>query len=293
MSTSPDRTPWVPVATRLSRSQARLMALALAAKDIPYRVLRSARGFRVLVPEHHAPAAQTEIAAMRSELDQPPMEPPPPRSGTNTVFLPLLAEGIFGLVTTHVLPLTTIPRSVWIDIGSAKAHAIQDGELWRAVTALTLHADGAHLIANLAAGALFVVMAARRFGAGLTWLAITLAAAMANLLVAWFLGSPHDAIGFSTAVFAAVGLAAWSNERRLSTTVAIGLALLALLGMGGENTDLASHVAGLITGLMAGGILKRWAPRTRALDALLFGAALLLPVSAWVLALRAATPPIP
>jgi membrane associated rhomboid family serine protease len=285
MLASPDRTPWIPVATPLSRSQARLIALALAAKDIPYRVLRSAHGFRVLVPEPQALAARAEITAMEHEISAHPPASPSSRSLPNAVFLPLLAEGVFGLITTHVLPLTTIPRSLWITAGSAKAQAIQGGEIWRAVTALTLHADGAHLIANLAAGALFVAMAARRFGAGLTWLATLLAASTANLLAAWVLGSPHDSIGFSTAVFAAVGLAAWGSERRLPTIVAIGLALLALLGMGDEDTDLAAHVAGLITGLMAGGILKRCAPLARALDTCLLGTALLLPVIAWMLAL--------
>lgn len=277
--------PWVSVTTQLSRSQARLIALALAAKDIPYRALRSAHGFRILVPEHHAPAAHAEIMAMRSELAQQSNAPHPPRSQGDLVFLPLLAEGIFGLVSTHILPLTTIPRSLWITAGSAQAQAIENGELWRAMTALTLHADGGHLIANLAAGALFFAMAAHRFGAGLTWLATLLAASVANLLVAFLLGSPHDSIGFSTAVFAAAGLTAWKSEHRISTIVAIGLALLAVLGMGGEDTDLAAHGAGLITGLMAGGILKPWAPLCRAMDAFFLAIALLLPAGAWILAL--------
>ena len=40
-------------------------------------------------------------------------------------------------------------------------------ELWRAVTALTLHGDVVHLVSNLVAGAGFALLVARFFGAGM------------------------------------------------------------------------------------------------------------------------------
>ena len=43
----------------------------------------------------------------------------------------------------------------WLERGAAVSRAILQGEWWRTVTALTLHADGSHIAANLATGLLF------------------------------------------------------------------------------------------------------------------------------------------
>ena len=43
----------------------------------------------------------------------------------------------------------------WLDAGALKAQAVRSGEIWRAVTALTLHFDVAHLLGNLGFGMFF------------------------------------------------------------------------------------------------------------------------------------------
>lgn len=66
----------------------------------------------------------------------------------------------------------------------------------------------------------------------------------------------HSSIGASTAVFAAVGLLATLNMlhfrqslwRRWPLPVAAALGLLALLGTGGENTDVGAHLFGFAAG---------------------------------------------
>ena len=45
----------------------------------------------------------------------------------------------------------------WIALGNAHSARILDGEWWRLVTALTLHADWLHLFSNLTLGGIFIV----------------------------------------------------------------------------------------------------------------------------------------
>lgn len=265
---------------------AREAAVALAAQGIPYRLARREDGTRILVPPAHAAQAQAELEAVLGEADSPaPPTPSAPAGAEPWAVVPLLALGVFGVVSAGAVPGCPIPRTAWLAAGSAAAEAIGQGEVWRVLTALTLHADGGHLAANLLAGGVFLHLAAQRWGAGAAWLATVLAAGAAGLLVALTLGPGHDSVGFSTAVFAAVGLTAWSRRLPPAATIALGLAFLAFLGTEGEHTDLPSHGAGLVAGLAAGALLRRVSrpgPRT---NALLLALAMALPALAWVLAL--------
>jgi rhomboid protease GluP len=52
----------------------------------------------------------------------------------------------------------------WWSAGAAQAGLIADGEWWRAVTALGLHADLSHLASNLAFGSLLGLLLAQILG---------------------------------------------------------------------------------------------------------------------------------
>ncbi len=52
----------------------------------------------------------------------------------------------------------------WLEAGAGHAAAIAHGEVWRAVTALTLHADGGHLLGNLALGSIVALLLAQVTG---------------------------------------------------------------------------------------------------------------------------------
>ena len=94
----------------------------------------------------------------------------------------------------------------WFDAGRIDGALIRNGEWWRTITALTLHADAKHLVGNLVFGVLFGIFAGRLLGSGIAWLAIVVAAAMGNAANTLLLESAHRSIGASTAVFAALGL---------------------------------------------------------------------------------------
>jgi membrane associated rhomboid family serine protease len=93
------------------------------------------------------------------------------------------------------------------------------------------------------------------------------AGAAGNVLSALVRSPEHTSIGASTAIFASIGLLAALRQARRGdqafsalrnwVPVAGGLALLAFLGLSGENTDILAHVLGFGSGIAAGWALAR------------------------------------
>ena len=186
----------------------------------------------------------------------------------------------------------------WFARGAADAARILQGELWRTVTALTLHADVAHLMSNAVAAALFLSAVSSMVGAGLGGALVLLAGAGGNLANAFVHGSPHVSVGASTAVFGAVGLLGslgLTRRRRSALSrwrawlpVAAALALLGMLGSGGQRVDIWAHLFGLLAGGVLGILCAlvtprapkwriQWACGTTALAAIIY---------CWLVALR-------
>lgn len=282
----PFHSPWRPLATGLSARLADRYALVLSATRLPHRLRRSLadpRTWEISVPESQLSRAQAEIdryLAENPDAFAPPRPSSPPRA-----WNPLAGGGVpvaLLLLLGHLI-LSEPALSRLAETGASWARPALAGEPWRALTALFLHADAAHLAANMAGLALFGGMAAQEAGWGLGWLLILLTGVLGNLANAWFhgvaavfLGLPgsgldHRSIGASTAVFGAVGLLGGS---RLSPTrgggvfdwvkslapLGAALALLAMLGMGGSeeeggrdaNVDILAHVFGWLVGLGCG-----------------------------------------
>ncbi len=188
----------------------------------------------------------------------------------------------------------------WLEAGAAQSGSMLDGEWWRAITALCLHADPAHLLANLAFGAVFLLLLAQVTGVGLAWLSMIVAGAAGNALNAVVHSAAHTSIGASTAIFSALGLLVALGQtnrpdRRSSflrywAPLVGGLTLLVLLGFGGENTDILAHVLGFFTGITAGLLLAIWKHDWRADRDLQWkcgGAAAAIVAIAWIAAAQA------
>lgn len=189
----------------------------------------------------------------------------------------------------------------WLAAGVVQSVAIRTGEAWRAVTAVTLHWDIGHLLANLGFGAVFGLFAGQLLGPGVAWSAALAAAALANLANAWIQPAAHVSAGASTLVFAMLGLLSAYAWRRRSgrgerwayrwAPLLAGIALLAFTGSAGERTDVLAHLSGFACGALAGLALAR----TRAASAAglaqsLSGAlALGLVAASWAAALAVAS----
>jgi membrane associated rhomboid family serine protease len=288
--------------------------LVLLARNIPCRIRTDREhGVRKLVvPAWFARRAAEEIGLyLRENRDDPVVLPAEPLRAPGAVSLPLgfmCLMILFHACTTMAFPVVGIFPGHWEPLGSAHAERMLAGEWWRAVTALTLHGNAAHVLGNAVVGGTFLVILGRQVGPGLA-LFLSLACGVAgNMINAVVLGPPHDSIGFSTAVFGTAGLlasvhpfvagtvaragpvnvSAWLFRAMHSFFVpmAAGLGLLAMLGSGGENTDLGAHLfgfcSGLVTGLPLGLFVRSHGPLARPVDRFAAWLCLLMIIVAWI-----------
>lgn len=203
----------------------------------------------------------------------------------------VVAAALFALPIV-VFHLWTGPESVeswWFSRGDADAVAMVHGEWWRALTALTLHADAAHAAGNALFGAVFVALLARRLGTGVALFLTVCAGALGTLATAFLVQRDFASVGASTAVFAALGALAVLPERR-GRKLAAAVALLGFLGTG-KHADLVGHLCGFLFGLLLGWVAGALADAKRsvrraAVQAACCAAALAMPVLAWLRALR-------
>lgn len=179
----------------------------------------------------------------------------------------------------------------WLAAGRSEAARVTAGEWWRAITALSLHADVVHVLGNVVFGAAFGVVLAQSIGVGPAWIVFFVSGALGNLANAWIQRPEHASIGASTAVFGALGAQVayeWMKRKELGLArwrrwapVIGGIALLGWLGAGGsfregattrENlrtleetlstVDVMAHATGFLSGAAIGALLglraRRW-----------------------------------
>jgi rhomboid protease GluP len=268
------------------RGQAESWALVLEAMAIPHRVVPTEIGFVVMVPPQMVAPAIAALDAHDKEAAESPLarESAPPDHGPSYV-------GVAMSITLVAFFVVTGARSGgdpfgWFGRGAAVAEAIvRKHEIWRIVTAMTLHADAMHVAGNVVATLVFVTALARWLGGGLALAATLFCGGAANLLTAYIYRSGHSVVGASTATFAALGVLGGlqfvrrfrmptvGRMRRALLGIAGVLGLFAMLGVGSDlvtdatgpvnvigpaqqtlagHTDVAGHAAGLGFGVAAG-----------------------------------------
>ena len=238
-------------------------------------------------------AAERALAAYVRE-NTPPPPPPAPRPLARGAIRAALA-----FVLVEYLVAVAASRGLWgaawVDRGILDGMAVRAGQWWRPVTSLTLHADFAHLLANLGFGAVFLGLAARVYGAGVAPALMLGAAGLAGAVEALGLPPGASSLGASTAVFAALGLLApvrWPARGRLqpwmarAATFAAAVALLGLLGAGDPRVDVTAHGLGFGFGVLAGIPLRRRTFAAAQVQRGAAAAAALLLLLAWAAALR-------
>ena len=299
------------LAVRVTSDARRLDAwiLGLRARGIPALLERIDGAVAVRVSPLHHEAARVELDAIDAEEQE---------ARRAAAAADALAAGARERAESRLAPvggalfalllvgfyLVTGPsalRSFWFEAGSSDAVRVLAGEWWRPITALTLHADSNHVLGNIAIGTIVVTMVMRRTGVGLGAALVVLAGTLGNLVNAWGYGIHHNSIGFSTAVFGAIGLlggltyvevlrqAPGTRRGRPAWTAIAGtLALLAMLGAS-ERSDMLAHLFGTFTGLALGLAVAYvgWKPRTWLGQSVVGLATVTLVVGAWAAALAA------
>ena len=273
----------------------------LLALSIPHLIERYGDDYVLLVDTADSSGAQTHLesyeAERRAERHRSTTAPVPAMVLHGHAWVGC-ALYVAVLLAVALMIANGYGRLDAFDRGALDGAAVQRGEWWRAWTALTLHLDAAHIAANLGAGCWFGYLASRQLGSGTAWFLTVTGAAAANLVEGEFGPPTHSAVGASTAVFTALGLAAaysWRMRFDLRTRWAVrwgplvaGVALLGWFGSAGEDTDVVGHAGGFAAGILLGAaagvpVIGAW---LRRVPQWLSGTAALLSIAvAWAYAL--------
>jgi len=165
----------------------------------------------------------------------------------------------FGFVQATAMAFEGAPEH-FIESG-AVTPMLLNGEWWRAVTAIFLHAGLLHLLFNSWALLQFGWLLERIRG---TWAMLTTFFASgicASITSALHLEGLHRSVGASGAIFGVVGALIAISGAGTKRSVQIQLATFAAISIAGgfltEDIDNAAHAGGLAAGLVIGYVLRQ------------------------------------
>ena len=290
------------VRTRVSEHLLAQWILVLSAKNIPF--LLAHRGGRrlIYVPPMAEGIARHEIAAYNAEpaLRIRPPAPPAWRNAHPAALFFALLLGWHGICAGwwEFPGRAPLRFDEWMRLGALDVYRTRILHEWhRTVTALSLHADSLHLFSNIAAGCLFLTLLRRRAGFGIGLFLTVLGGMLGNICNVLYRPLSFLSAGFSTALFACLGLLSSiqalqegrQGRRKALLPLGAGAGLFAMLGTAGEHTDYAAHLFGMAAGLILGYAYHRLAPHALPPARMQLPAAAcvaLLFALAWSLALR-------
>lgn len=240
-------------------------SLVLSAVGISHKVSQTQEKVMLQVSADNLHAAQFQIQAYTEENKN---WPPKPDKSVDS-FVPFLQPPTLLLIGALALFFSVTgawsSQSFWFTQGAGDAHKIlQNHEYYRLITALTLHADTVHLLGNCFFGGFLFHFFCKLTGNGIGMFSMLTTATLGNFINVSLHGDQHLFVGFSTAVFAIIGMLAMLNRHnRISKHYVrvipfmAGAALLAMIGSSGERTDLGAHLFGLCCGFGMGWLLGR------------------------------------
>ena len=244
--------------TARSRRQAMDWSLVLASQGIEAVIEQPAGdgNWGLIIPAGDAEKAFQTLRQYRLENREWSWRRPLPWRETRFDWLSLVWVAV--LVAFHWAGNV---RPGLYDAGMMASKAVHNGEWWRVFTAITLHADVAHLAENLSIGVVLFGLAMGSYGSGTGLLAAYLAGVCGNLTSLWLSAKPFQGLGASGMVMGALGLLAAESFRpspksktplgRKLTGAAAAILLFILYGLS-PGTDIAAHLGGLVGGLGLG-----------------------------------------
>ena len=251
-----------------SERQAMDWSLVLVSQGIETRIDRDpeTRRWHLAVLQTDRPRATEAIRQYRIENRRRVWQKPLPGTG-------LILDGrsiLWFLALILVFALSDTGYSPLRSAGMMDSTAVWNGQWWRLFTAITLHADLAHLASNVTTGLLLLGLAMGSFGPGFGFLAAYLAGAGGNLAGLMLHVGPHRGLGASGMVMGALGMLAahslgWLREGTQARQLVVrgfgaGVLLLILFGTN-PTTDVLAHVAGFASGSLLGGLLLLLPPK--------------------------------
>ena len=247
----------------LTREQMHAYCLVLDAYHLPYLADATSEGGRIRVNNEICPLARDLVEKYIQE------NPEPDETGEPEFYVKQKSTSAFWvclvLLAAYIIVRNSGDPDLIVRVYGASAFPILKGEVYRAATALMIHADWTHLAGNLAGMALLGTMVVQITGAGVGWLMILSSGILGNLANALFFQHSHLSIGASTAIFGALGFLSayqahlkWQSprpdqRRKAWLPLAGGLALLGFMGTA-SRSDLMAHLFGMLAGLGLGAV---------------------------------------
>ncbi len=273
------------------KRRCREFSLVLQSRGVPSRQVQDAGEYVLLVAEVYAAVASRELQTYREEnsggIDRSDLAWSPKAGRLEAAGFAILSAMFFAAQSAGYFGLD------WLGEGRVDSRLGVGGNLERAVTSLTLHADLRHVLSNILYGCLFGLLLSQAVGSGVAWLGIVLSGFLGNLLSVWVSG-PHMSIGASTMVFGALGMLAayqWRVRKRAKlglkqwAPLVAGAVLLGWFGFGSDaRTNYMAHLTGFLAGVSLGAALGGARPLafSQRLQRTLLFSALGLVVLAWV-----------
>ena len=188
-------------------------------------------------------------------------------------------------------------KGIWQKQGMLSAKFFSEGHWWSPLTALTLHADFAHLAGNMLFFLIFGTAAALQIGAGVSLFFILASGILGNLTTLMIFGDRvYNALGFSTAVFGILGILATQRLMQNLRTTKIAsfyfwiplIAATAIFGItgGSGGSDLSGHLFGFVWGGILGiplYFMAKW-KKNLTLQIIMYLLSLLIVATTWYFA---------
>ncbi len=249
---------YTPFYSNLNSKKADLIVLILTSQHIQSQIEKHSSTFDIHVQQSDIKKAfivtdayfKENKPGIQQQLEQIPL----------SSFTSFTAFYIMGLmVLIHFLGHTyRVHDQIVLQYGSSALYILQ-GETYRAITALFLHADSRHLLGNMAGMILFAAPVISISGFGTGPFILLFSGTIGNLLNAYLHRTAHLSIGASTAIMAAAGLLAayqfthkFKPIRLNSLMPVFSGAILVGLFSHGERTDVWAHIFGFISGFGSG-----------------------------------------
>jgi membrane associated rhomboid family serine protease len=256
-----------PSLTGLDLESARVFALVLLSQGIEVVIEPGDNGFDLAVGDEHKGSALGVLELFYGENLTSGSRKKKAAVAQNIwgpVWVALVLGGVHWAADYY-----GVKQDLVLGCGSSALYILQ-GELYRTVTALFLHADLGHLVGNAAGMMIFGVPVCTLSGTLPGLMMILITGATGNLITALLYRTAHLSIGASTSVMGAAGiLTAYQTieglrGRRgfhpgLLFPLGAGIALVGMLS-GGENTDVVAHLAGFGAGLLMGSLTAVFRP---------------------------------
>ena len=209
------------------------------------------------------PYCDRAVAVLSEQLGEEIRRLAAPRvraSSSPLLFQPAFAGAFCGGVVLLVVHWFVHANADWTMRGTMIPEAVRAGEIFRLVTAATLHADANHVLHNAAFLILLGWAAAERVGVGVTlfgWLVTAIAGFLVSMIYdprAWSIGASGGLFGLlgiavGHALRTESGRGVWLRHRM--RIVGAGASVLALTAFG-EHANVAAHLGGAFAGVAFG-----------------------------------------